>query len=128
MTISLIASNSFAAVAVSGEGTKTAHATLAATGSGTKIVAAAGKASSQAPSPEHVAQAVKQVNATFTEKGQNLYASIENDLATGISVVKFQDRNTKEVISQYPSKVIIAIAEAFAQMQNGKGHLLNVSA
>ncbi|MDX8400441.1 MAG: flagellar protein FlaG [Gallionellaceae bacterium] len=128
MTISLITSNSFAAAAASGEGTKTAHAPPAATGSETKIVAPAAKASSQAPTPEHVAQAVKQVNASFTEKGQNVFASIENDAATGISVVKLQDRNTKEVISQFPSKAIIAMAEAFVQLQKGQGQLLNVSA
>jgi len=39
-----------------------------------------------------------------------------------------QDRNTKEVISQYPSKMIVAIAEAFGQSQEAKGRLLNVSA
>lgn len=89
---------------------------------------AGASASTQAPSPEHLAQAIKQVNNTFTQKGQNLYASIGVDKATGISVVKIQDNNTQEVISQYPSKEIIAMAEALGQQQEARGRLLHVSA
>lgn len=85
-------------------------------------------ASTQAPSPEQVTRAVKQVNAAFTQMGQNLYASIEKDQATGINVVKFQDKNTKEVVSQYPSKAIIAMAEALSQSQGAKGQLINTRA
>lgn len=68
------------------------------------------------------------MNDAFAQKGQNLSASIERDKATGISVVKFQDTVTKEVISQYPSKAIIAMADAFDQSQAAKGRLVNVSA
>lgn len=82
----------------------------------------------QAPSPERVDQAIKQVNETFTQKGQNLYASIERDKSTGIHVVKVLDKVTNEVISQFPSKEIIAIAEAIDQSQEDKGQLINVSA
>jgi len=82
----------------------------------------------QAPSPERVAQAVKQVNDTFTQNGQSLYASIERDKATGISVVKFMDKNTNEEIGQYPPKAIIAMAESIDQYQEGKGRLIHVSA
>ena len=92
-----------------------------------KAAVAGEDASTQTPSPEHVAQAVKQVNEAFIQKGQNLYASLERDKATGINVVKFQDKTTKEVISQYPSKDIIAMAEALGQSQE-KGRLINVSA
>ena len=82
----------------------------------------------QAPSPERVKQAINQVNETFTQKGQNLYASIERDKSTGINVVKVLDKVTNEVISQFPSKEIIAIAEAIDQSQEDKGRLLNISA
>lgn len=82
----------------------------------------------RAPSPERVDQAIKQVNETFTQKGQNLYASIERDKSTGIPVVKVLDKVTNEVISQFPSKEIIAIAEAIDQSQEDKGQLINVSA
>lgn len=81
-----------------------------------------------APSPERVAQALKQVNETFSKKGQDIYAMIEKDKGTGISVVKVMDKKTDEVISQFPSKEIIAIAEAIKQYQEDKGYLLDVSA
>lgn len=82
----------------------------------------------QAPSSEHVAQAVKQVNDAFTQKGQNLYAAIEKDKATGINVVKFMDKNTQEVVSQFPSKAIIAMAETISQSTEVKGQMLHVNA
>ena len=84
----------------------------------------------QSPSPtsEHVAQAVKQVNDAFAQKGKDLHAVIEKDKGTGINVVKVVDKNTDEVISQFPSKEIIAIAEAIKQYQEEKGYLLDTSA
>lgn len=85
------------------------------------------ESNTQAPSPERVDQAIKQVNETFNQKGQNLYASIERDKSTGIPVVKVLDKSTNEVISQFPSKEIIAIAEAIDQSQEDKGQLINVS-
>lgn len=80
------------------------------------------------PSPAQISQAVKQMNDTFAQKGQNLYASIEKDKETGINVVKLLDKNTKEVVRQYPSKEIIAIASSIIQYQKSKGQLLDVSA
>ena len=85
-------------------------------------------ADTQAPSPERIALATKQVNDAFTRNEQNLYASIESDKATGISVVKFMDKNTHEEISQYPSKAIIAMAEAIGQGMKVKGLMMHVSA
>jgi uncharacterized FlaG/YvyC family protein len=82
----------------------------------------------QAASPARVEQAVTQVNEAFTQKGQNLYAAIERDKSTGIDVVKVLDKHTNEVISQFPSKTILAIAESIEQFQEDKGQLLNVSA
>lgn len=82
----------------------------------------------QAPSPERVAQAVKQVNEIFIKNEQNLYASIEKDKATGINVVKILDKKTKEVISQFPSKAIIAFAEVISQSQAKKGQLIHARA
>jgi len=81
-----------------------------------------------APSPERVAQAVKQVNDAFSQKGQNLYAAIEKDKASGINVVKVFDKNTNEVVSQFPSKAIVAIADAMSQSNEGKVQLMHVSA
>lgn len=82
----------------------------------------------QPPSDERIAEAVKQVNDAFTQKGQNLHVWIEKDDTTDINVVKLQDKNTKEVISQYPSKAIIAMADAISQSLDGKGQLIYVKA
>lgn len=82
----------------------------------------------QTPTAERVGRAVNQVNDTFSQRGQNIYASIEIDKTTGMSVVKFVDNNTNEEIGQYPSKAIVAMAESLSQLQDAKGQFLNVSA
>jgi flagellar protein FlaG len=83
---------------------------------------------SKNPTYAQVSQAVKQVNDAFAMRGQNLYASIEKDKETGINIVKLLDKNTKEIVRQYPSKEIIAIAASIAQYQKSKGQLLDISA
>ncbi len=83
---------------------------------------------SKNPTSAQVSQAVKQINDSFAMRGQNLYASIEKDKETGINVVKLLDKNTKEIVRQYPAKEIIAIAAAIAQYQESKGQLLDISA
>jgi uncharacterized FlaG/YvyC family protein len=84
--------------------------------------------STQAASKESVAKAVEQVNETFTQKGQDLFASIEKDKATGINVVKVTDRNTKELVSQFPEKIVIAMAAAIGESLDSKGQLIDVQA
>jgi uncharacterized FlaG/YvyC family protein len=91
-----------------------------------KSAGAGAGVSTQTPSPEHIAQAVDQVNAALSQKGHSLKASIEKDKTTGIDIVKFRDTNTNEVISQYPSKAVIAIAEAIDQSLEAKGRLINI--
>ncbi len=78
-------------------------------------------------SPEKIADAINQVNEVLAAKGQNLYAALETDKETGINIVKFLDKSTKEVISQFPSKEILAIAEALGKNQEDKGQLLYVN-
>ena len=127
MDISSVASRSVATA--TGGGTGGAGQTAPAAPSSTAPETAAGaNVVPQAPSPERIAQAVKQVNDDFIQKGQNLYASYERDKATGINVVKVLDKNTREVISQFPSKEIIAIAEAIDRDQEARGRLIHVSA
>jgi flagellar protein FlaG len=82
----------------------------------------------KSPSPAQISHAVNQVNNAFVKNGQDLFASIEKDKDTGIHVVKLLDTSTKEVVSQYPSKQIVAIAAALTQFQEGKGQLLNTLA
>ena len=80
------------------------------------------------PSPAQLSQALNQINETFAQKGQYLYASIEKDKETGINVVKLLDKNTKEIVRQYPAKEIIARAASIIQYQKNKGQLLDISA
>jgi flagellar protein FlaG len=87
-----------------------------------------GEVVSKNPTSAQVSQAVKQVNEAFAVRGQNLYASIEKDKETGINVVKLLDKNTKEIVRQYPAKEIIAIAAAITHYQESKGQLLDISA
>lgn len=85
-------------------------------------------AETQPPSSERIAQAVKQVNEAFTQNWQNLQAWVERDDVTNINVIKLQDKDTKAVISQYPTETVIAMAEAISQSLDGKGQLLYVEA
>ena len=82
----------------------------------------------QIPSAGQIDAAVSQVNDSLSQKGQDIFASIEIDKATGMSVVVFTDMNTNEEIGQYPPKAIVAMAESFVQEQDSKGQLLHVSA
>lgn len=128
MDISSIGSSSVAAASDGGtRASVPVSSTASGSGAGQPAATGAG-VSTRAPSPEQVSQAVKQVNDAFTQMGQNLYASIEKDKATGIDVVKFQDKNTREVVSQYPSKAIVAMAEALGQSQGARGQLINTRA
>lgn len=128
MTISLIASRSVASAQSDSVRFVVQTPPSASSSVAQKSTGAEPDVAVQAASPERVEQAVKQVNETFTQKGQNLYAAIERDKSTGINVVKVLDKSTNEVISQFPSKEIIAIAEAIDQSQEDKGQLINIRA
>jgi flagellar protein FlaG len=128
MTISLIASRSVASAQSDSVRFVVQTPPAASSSVVQKSTGAEPDVAAQAASPERVEQAVKQVNETFTQKGQNLYAAIERDKSTGIDVVKVLDKSTNEVISQFPSKEIIAIAEAIDQSQEDKGQLINIRA
>ena len=76
------------------------------------------------PSQNQLAQAIKQVNDAFSQKNQNLYASFEEDKATGIQVVKIVEKKTNEIIRQMPPKEIIAFAQSFDAAQGRRGQLI----
>jgi flagellar protein FlaG len=82
----------------------------------------------QAPSQGRIAKAVEQVNDAFMKNRQELFVSIERDKATGIKVVKVVDKNTKELISQFPEKAVIAMAAAIGESLDSKGQLIDVQA
>jgi uncharacterized FlaG/YvyC family protein len=84
--------------------------------------------STQAPSSAQISQAVKKVNDSFIQNNQNVYAMYEKDPTTGIEVVKFVDQDTKQTISQVPSKTILAIAQSIHQPQGSGGQLIDTMA
>lgn len=109
----------------SGEGaSSTVRVPAADTASQPNDASASIAASAQAPSPDRVAQAVNQINDAFAQRNQNLYAAIEKDKATGIDVVKIVDKESKETVSQFPSKAILGIAEAIQNPSGAGGQLL----
>ena len=82
----------------------------------------------QAPSPVEVTQALKRINGIFRQSNQSTYAAVEKDSASGLEVVKFIDQNTRQTINQFPSKVIVAVAQQLQQEFNSRGHLVNINA
>lgn len=76
------------------------------------------------PTPDRVAQAIKQMNDAFAQKGQYLYAAFEKDKIAGIDIVKIMDKKTNEVIRQLPPKEIVAFAQALELPQGWRGQLL----
>jgi uncharacterized FlaG/YvyC family protein len=79
------------------------------------------------PSSEQAKQAVQQVNNLLGQNKQNVYATFTKDPATGIEVIKFVDQETKQTVSQVPSKAILAIAESL-QASSNSGQLVNTTA
>jgi uncharacterized FlaG/YvyC family protein len=85
-------------------------------------------ANAQNPSPEQIAQAVKQINEGLSQYSQNLSAINERDPTTGIDVVKSVDQDSGKTISQYPSKAAIAIAQSIQDFTSTKGQLFSTKA
>ena len=82
----------------------------------------------QTPTSTQVAKAVKQMNDSFNQRSQNMYATIGVDKASGVEVVKIVDRDTNETIVQYPSKAALAAADAIQRPKGTGGQLINANA
>lgn len=79
----------------------------------------------EAPSSESLEQAVMQLNESFSQKGQNLYAAYEEDKITGINIIKIVDKKTNETISQMPPKEIVKFAQFIELSQETRGQLIH---
>lgn len=97
-------------------------------GSSRQNTAAPATQSRDVPSRDSLAQAVKQVNDSFKQRGQNLYASFEKDKITGIDIVKIVDQKTNETISQMPPKEMVALAQFLEHPQGMRGKLIYATA
>lgn len=73
------------------------------------------EAAKEAVDPASLKQATEQLNRAIKLMANNLQFTIDED--TGINVVKVVDTETKEVIRQFPSEEILAIARAFDKLQ-----------
>jgi flagellar protein FlaG len=67
------------------------------------------------PSDAQVKQALEQANNALKSISNNLEFSIDN--STGKTVVRVVDSSTQEVIRQYPSEEMLAIARALDRLQ-----------
>ncbi len=81
---------------------------------------------SQQPSPQQLQSAVNGINQAMQQSNNSLQFSV--DPGTKEPIVSMVDTATGQVISQYPSKEAIAIAQEIGQFQQRQGLLLNQKA
>lgn len=65
--------------------------------------------------PAEVKQASEQINEVLRQFERNLQFTVDED--TGIDVVRVIDTETEEVIRQFPSEEVLAIAKALDKLQ-----------
>ncbi len=68
-----------------------------------------------APSPEQVKQAIEAANEALKAASSNL--EFAQDPSTGKTVVRIVDVTTRQVIRQFPSEEMLAIARALDRLQ-----------
>jgi flagellar protein FlaG len=81
---------------------------------------------SQQPSGPQLKGAVDSINLAMRQANKSLELSI--DSSTKRPVVRMMDTDTGELIRQYPSKEVLAIAQGIDQFLNQQGLLLNKKA
>lgn len=77
--------------------------------------ASAVQAASAAPKPEEVKESVSKINQAIQSISRDLEFSVDED--TKMNVVKVVDIKTKDVIRQFPSEEVLAIAKALDKLQ-----------
>lgn len=73
------------------------------------------QAAKETVNPSSLKQATEKLNQAMRMMASNLQFTVDEE--TGIDVVKVVDADTKEVIRQFPSEEVLAIAQAFDQLQ-----------
>lgn len=76
---------------------------------------AAVQAASASPKPDEVRDSVSKINKTIQTLARNLEFTVDED--TQMNVVKVVDTKTKDVIRQFPSEEVLAIAKALDKLQ-----------
>jgi flagellar protein FlaG len=80
----------------------------------------------QQPSAQQLKGAVDSINLAMRQANKSLELSI--DSSTKRPVVRMMDSDTGELIRQYPSKEVLAIAQGIDQFLSQQGMLLNKKA
>lgn len=76
------------------------------------------------PSQISTEQAIQKVNDALQQKQKDLFAAIEKDKITGISIFKIMDKSTNEVIRQLPTKEVVSFAQSLELPQGWRGQLI----
>ena len=88
------------------------------TPSGTAHVAGS-PAPAQKPTDAQLSKEVNKINAALQQSNKNLELSVSIDKATNRQVVKMVDKTTGDVVVQYPSEAVLAIAQGIDEFQHG---------
>lgn len=83
-------------------------------------------ATAKTPTKEQVDQALQDVRDAVKPMAQDLQFEIDSD--TGKTVVKIIDAATKDVIRQFPSEELLAIAKGLEKFEKLQGMLLQQKA
>lgn len=86
----------------------------------------AAKTEAQQPSDQQLKAAVDNINQAMRQSNKSLELSI--DTSTKKPVVKMIDSETGELLRQYPSKEVLAIAQGIDEFLSHQGLLLNKKA
>jgi len=73
------------------------------------------QAASAAPKADEVKESVSRINKTIQGLTRNLEFTVDDD--TKLDVVKVVDTQTKDVIRQFPSEEMLALAQALDKIQ-----------
>jgi len=73
------------------------------------------QAEASSAAAQDIKQAVRQINREITHTDRFLDFSVDKE--TGISVVKVIDRNSKQVVEQFPAEEIVQAARALGKFQ-----------
>lgn len=117
MSVSQINANGFShatAVGVS-VGSRPSIAAAQAPSAPVEMPGKAVQATASIPRAEQVKAAVEHVNKFVQTLSNDLKFTVDEE--TGIQVVKVVDTKTKDVIRQFPSEEILAIAQALDKLQ-----------
>lgn len=118
MQISQVGNNSYSPVSqgeVAGSSRPLASDMAKVSAATIEMPAKAVEAVKETTNPSSLKQATEKLNQAMKMMASNLQFTVDED--TGMDVVKVVDTDTKEVIRQFPSEEVIAIARAFDQLQ-----------